>query len=317
MSTKFLALAVAVGAALSGTAQASPGAGSIATPDGSSIYMVSPVSGGTVVTKLRGSDRTAQVKRRLRASYEVPAVAGVEGGLSHDGRTLVLGGPPSARVSRFAVLDTRTLRVRRILSLRGTYSFDAMSPDARTLYVIRFLSQDGSHYAVQGLDMGKRKPVARTLVEKGEPGEAMTGEPITRTTSPDGSWVYTLYDGTTGEPFVHALSTTERFTVCIALEALEGRRDLATLGLELSPETNELGVTGAGGRLAVIDTGTFEVEALPAATEAPTAAPRPAATPQRSSDSREIPWLAIGTLVVAAAATVMRRQLSGGLRVRG
>jgi hypothetical protein len=305
MSRHALAVAVAVAiaiAAIPSTGSASPGAGTIASSDGSSIYMVAPVAGGTVVTRIDGKDRTAQVKRRLPGLFEVPSVAGVKGGLSRDGSTLVLGGHPAAELSQFAVLDAPTLRVERVLSLRGTYSFDAMSPDASTLYVIRFLDEDGTHYKVQAVDMTVDDAQVRTVVEKGEPGEPMSGQALTRTSSADGNWVYTLYDGAGHEPFIHALSTVDTFTVCIDLEALEGRPDLDTLSLAL--DDNTLAVkTGSGTPIVNVDTETFEVTEAPAvpATRSPT-------TPRAQADTPEdIPWLPIGALLatLAAAATVL------------
>jgi hypothetical protein len=92
--------------------------------------MVTPRGGTTIVTTVSGSDRTTEATRQLRGSFQIPAVAGVKGGLSGDGGTLVLAGHPAANVSRFALLDTATMRVRRFLTLRGTYGFDALSPHA-------------------------------------------------------------------------------------------------------------------------------------------------------------------------------------------
>ena len=298
-----VAIAIAIAAiAIPGTASASPGAGSIASSDGSSIFMVAPEAGGTIVTRIDGKDRTAQVKRRLPGLFEIPSVAGVKGGLSRDGSTLVLGGHPAAELSQFAVLDAETLRVERVLSLRGTYSFDALSPDASTLYVIRFLDEDGTHYKVQALDMTVDNPSAKTVVEKGEPGEPMSGQALTRTSSPDGNWVYTLYDGAGHEPFIHALSTVDTYTVCIDLEALEGRPDLNTLQLGL--DDNTLAVkTSSGTPLVNVHTGTFEVTEAPATPATP-----PPATPKgRAESPADIPWLPIGALLatLAAAATVL------------
>ena len=64
-------------------------------------------------------------------------------GLSADGRTLVLisrGEPFRRNRTRFALVDTKTLRIRRRFTLKGDFSFDALSPDARTMYLIRYLS---------------------------------------------------------------------------------------------------------------------------------------------------------------------------------
>jgi hypothetical protein len=300
---------------------ASPGAGSIASSDGSSIYMASPASpagDSTIVAKIRGSDRKSVATVRLPGAFRVPVVAGVAGGLAHDGKTLVLDGRPAAGSTRFAILDARTLGVRRMLSLSGRYSFDAMSPDASKLYVIRYLSRDGTHYAVQGLDLTGRRPVAQTLVEKGEPGETLAGQAVTRTSSPDGAWIYTLYDGTEGHPFVHALSTVDEFTVCIDLDALEGRTDIAALGLKLSPESHALAVTAKQGPLALIDTETFEVTERPAMLRQPAAGGPREATAPADRGGRDLPWLVIASCAALAAgtATLARRRLTRTLRVR-
>ena len=308
MSIRAFACACAVVAALAGTASASPGAGSIASADGASLYEVAPGEGGTVVTKIRGSDRTALATRRLRGSFEVPAVAGVRGGLSRDGGTLVLGGHPAAHASRFALLDTRTLRVRRMVSLNGTYSFDALSPDASKLYLLRFLSADGEHYAVQRLDLTDSDPVPRTLVEKGEPGEAMIGQPVARTSSPDGGWVYTLYDRAGGAPFVHALSTVDEFTVCIDLDALEGRADSATLGLKLRPDGNVLEVTAAGKPAALVHMDSFEVTTPPAPPHKRVSSTAPGG---ESESQGSLWWLVAGGIALAglAVAAIVSRAL--------
>src|SRR5829696_2963526 len=94
----------------------------------------------TVVTK-------AQIRggRLLRADllhgyWGIPVVAndGSSGGLSADGSTLVLvssprGYPP--RRTTLAVLGTGRFVVRRTIELKGKWNFDALSPDASTLYL--------------------------------------------------------------------------------------------------------------------------------------------------------------------------------------
>jgi hypothetical protein len=126
---------------------------------------------------------------------------------------------PRKGATRFALLDATRLKLRRVVALRGAFSYDTMSPDASTLYVIHYLSRDRTHDAVQAMSTSAAKPRLTTLVEKGEPGEQMSGLPISRATSPDGGWVYTLYDGAGKTPFVHALATVDRFTVCIDVDA--------------------------------------------------------------------------------------------------
>ena len=286
--------------ALTGIASGSPGTGSLASANGGSVYMVAPEGGGTVVTKIRGTDRTAQATGRLRGSFEIPETAGVKEGLSHDGGTLVLADHPAAHVTQFALLDTSTLRVRRMLTLQGTYSFDALSADASKLYVIRFFSSDGSRYAVQVLNLNRANAVPRTVVEKGEPGEAMAGQPVSRTTSRDGAWVYTLYAREGEAPFVHALATADTFTVCIDLDGLAGRRDIAAMRMGLNPASHALDVTTGGKPVARIDTESFEVT-TPAAPPAATASAKQAPKPKEPDTSGTLWWLVIAAAGLALA----------------
>ena len=68
--------------------------------------------------------------RKLAGSFSIPAVAydGSPSGISADGGTLVLISPrtryPRTRTT-FAVVDARRLEIRRRVSLRGDFSFDA------------------------------------------------------------------------------------------------------------------------------------------------------------------------------------------------
>jgi hypothetical protein len=45
----------------------------------------------------------------------------------------------------------------------------------------------------------------------------MQGMPISRTTSTDGRWVYTLYANPGGYGFVHALDTVNRLAHCVGV----------------------------------------------------------------------------------------------------
>ena len=50
----------------------------------------------------------------------------------------------------------------------------------------------------------------------------MAGSPVTRTTSADGRWVYTLYQKPSGEQFIHALDTVGAAAYCIDLPRNRG-----------------------------------------------------------------------------------------------
>jgi hypothetical protein len=160
----------------------------------------------------------------IQGAFGIPAVAfdGSSGGLSHDGRTLVLSSFPTAPGSgswtRFAFLKARNLQLKSTVALKGSFSFDALSPDASTLYVIQYTSaQDYTQYRVRAYDLVGRQLLPDAIVDRREPDEQMHGGPVTRLTTSDGRWAYTLYARQTDAPFIHALDTVERKAYCIDL----------------------------------------------------------------------------------------------------
>jgi hypothetical protein len=218
-------------------------------------------------------------------NFEAPVVADdARAGLSADGRTAVLAEQPANGRSRFALVDRETGGVRRVISLRGDFGFDALSPDGSRIYVIHYESRDHRRYAVQALHADDPRASLETVVEKGEPGEKMSGLPIARTTSPDGSRVYTLYDGAGSEPFIHALQSADQYTVCIDLHALAGRTDLSSLKLAL--RDGALTVTDARRKpLVRVNTESYEVTKVRAVTKT-----APSATSTRATSESEDGW---------------------------
>jgi hypothetical protein len=199
----------------------------------------------------------------VRGTFTIPVVAldGTAGGLSHDGRTLVLIRPRSAfprAHTTLAIFGARGLGMRRQVTLKGDFSFDALSPDGRTVYLIQYTSgTDPGHFLVRTLDPATGRLQATPVVDPNE--RTMRGLPMQRSTSADGRWHYTLYDGAAGHPFIHALDTQGRRARCIDLPPFPPGAD---------PYGYDLTLTGGGGTLsigtpdqpfAVVDTGTFRV----------------------------------------------------------
>jgi hypothetical protein len=204
-------------------------------------------------------------RRRLARSFSIPAVAydGSPSGLSADGRTLVLISPRTRfprRQTTFAVVDVRRLSVRRLIRLRGDFSFDALSPDGRLMYLIEYSRRTFANYSVRAYDMRARRLFRAPVVDPDEAGEPMTGVPVTRVSGAHGRWAYTLYDSSP-HPFVHALDTERRTAVCIDLDHL--RRGM--WGATLSLRGPRLDVVGRAGRLlAAIDARTHHLIRRPA-----------------------------------------------------
>jgi hypothetical protein len=236
---------------------------SVTSPSGELRYTATRAHGATTVRALRGRNVVASAK--FSGAYGIPAVtsSGQGGGLSPDGRLLVLGQPTnfqSLRIqSRFLVLSTRALTRKATVVLEGEFGFDAVSPDGRTLYLLQHAhSDDLFRYVVRAYDL-RTKRLSGAIVDKREPDEAMRGVPVARAASARGVWVYTLYDGM-GHPFVHALDTVKQTAFCIDLPAFPQGSNLWTMRLELSADGGRLVLrTASGATLATIDTKTLEV----------------------------------------------------------
>lgn len=220
-------------------------------------YVALPAGLRTVVAAVSVRDGTVRRFSSLRGTWGVPAVAGdgTTDGLSADGRTLVLAQwlRPDQRTTSFAVLDPGRLRLRETIVLPGLFSFDAISPDGRTLYLIEYQSaQDWLRYRVRAYDLSAGRLLAQPIVDKREANEPMTGAPITRAWSQDRVWAYTLYRRDGAKPFIHALDTANRRAVCIDLDGWRGSQDgLWRLRLATSDNGSRLLLRTRAGRVVL------------------------------------------------------------------
>jgi hypothetical protein len=265
---RLLGIATAVAAlVLSGTALAVgpwPGlARSVPSADGVR-YVASRAHGATTVRALRGSRVVAVT--RVEGLFGIPAVTinAHAGGLSPNGRLLVLAEPPNYEglrsQSRFALVATKPLAQRYTIVLPGEFGFDALSPDGRTLFLLRHgSSSDLNAYEVRAYDLRAKQLLRRVVVAKGE-SATMRGYPAQRATSKSGVWVYTLYSRQSGAPFIHALNTVRRSAVCIDLPWRGASfADVFQAKFNLSHDERTLVLKWNGRTVATVDTRTFRV----------------------------------------------------------
>lgn len=202
----------------------------------------SPRNGSTFVKAVRIRDGRMLRSATLLGEYGVPLVAydGTAGGLTHDGKLLVLAGNAGPLTTRFEVLNARSLKVEQSLTLRGTWGYDAISPEGKTLYLIQILRATGTiSYLVRAYDLGLRQLVKGAIADKSEPG-AMAGFPVSRALTADGAWAYALYQRPDAKPFIHALDTRNRVAVCIDLDWKGDPSNLGNVRLTLSADEQQL-----------------------------------------------------------------------------
>jgi DNA-binding beta-propeller fold protein YncE len=211
--------------------------GVTATVDGRAVTFSARKQGADTRVEARDAATGAlRAQRTLPGAWQLPEPArdGTIEGVTADGRTLVL-----AAGSRFALLDTSLATPPRIATLRSRFAYDAIAPDGSVLYVIEHMSdpRNPGRYQVRAFDTAGERLRPGFIADKRNLDEPMAGYPLARASAPDGSWVYTLYQGPE-HAFVHALAAVDGYALCIDLPGGAARRDVASYwGLALAGDT--------------------------------------------------------------------------------
>jgi hypothetical protein len=265
------------------------GGAGVSTLDGKMHFVAIPAGETTLIESI-ASDGSVWNFPSFKGSWGIPMITYRDpAGLSRDGRTLVVQTLVAGSPTSFLVLNTRTMRVREQFTLKGNYSFDALSPDASTLYLIqRVDAKNYSRYVVRAYDLKTHILLPGRIADRTQKGWVMQGDAMARTTTLDGRWVYTLYMNQGGTPFIHALDTVKGVAHCIGIPwasanqgglgnvvlTLHGKRlavhwrsgrhwlNVDTATWRLTPDSGAgfpwrwlglgLGVLGAGGALLVL-----------------------------------------------------------------
>ena len=222
--------------------------------------------------------------------FTIPTVAldKSTSGLSADGNTLVLAEPLAglgAASSRFDVLKARSLRVRESVSLRGSYSFDAISPDGNLIYLIEYTNPaNPSQYLVRAYDVQAGHLLRKPVIDPSEAGQPMTGKPVTRAMSPNGRWAYTPTRGPTRDRR-RTHSTPQDPAPNASTSTAQPPNEPLGSRLVVSGDGDQLTIVRHGSDLGTIDTHTFAVS-----------------PPPRPSNGHGFPWVLIAILALVAAA---------------
>lgn len=209
------------------------------------------------------------VTRRLTlpGAWGVPLVTLTyqdKGGLSPNGRVLVLSGDVNPQgtlqaQSRFLVVDTRGPSITGSITLDGDYSFDALSPNGRWLYLIHHIASAENRYQVRAYDLRADKLLPGTIADRRQASWLMAGYPISRATTPGGRFVYTFYQQNDNYPFVHALDTVLRTAVCVGIPWKWWTATGAEIGAaKMTLAGHTLTITGKGAHFT-LDTKTYRV----------------------------------------------------------
>jgi hypothetical protein len=241
------------------------GGAGIAGPYGNHYVPISTNSGDTTLLVLRqGSVWSWQ---SIVGSYGIPMTTIRDpGGLARDRKSLVLQstayfGQPNVTTSRFLVLNTRTLRTENSFFLKGIFAFDALSPDGTRLYLTQHVdANNASRYVVRAYDLTRDRLLPGRIADRTQKSWVMQGDALTRTTSQDGRWVYTLFDNYGGYPFIHALDTVRGVAHCIGIPWKSTTDQNGLMNVRLTLHGTRLAVHWQSGRAWLnVDTKSWRV----------------------------------------------------------
>jgi hypothetical protein len=231
--------------------------------NGNVRYVTVQAGTSTLLTKIDRKGGRVLRSMTVKGIWGIPLVAfdGTAEGLLGN-RTLLLAqslfkGQTLRKNTTFTLVDVRKMKVRGTIRLAGAYSFDALSPDGRYLYLVEFVSpEDPSLYRVRAYDLNRSKLLAKIITDKRSWETGMRGVPVTRAWK-DG-WAYTLYGGNE-RPFIHALNTKGAEAVCIFMPWTGSPERLFDFRLRTDAD-GHLVVRGPNGRaLVVIDRDSFKI----------------------------------------------------------
>lgn len=189
--------------------------------DGSTRFVAVGTGESTVVRAAKTSNGSVvMLSQSIAGSFGVPMLtsSGPGGGMFRDGSTLVLQSMGLFDTTQFVLLRTVDLGIRDQIDLKGTFAFDALSPDGSRLYLIQHKSaQDVQHYIVRAYDLDAHALVPGRIADKTQKSWVMQGWAIDRATTASGRWVYTLYANPGGFPFIHALDTVKGVAHCVGV----------------------------------------------------------------------------------------------------
>jgi hypothetical protein len=264
LAAAFAALVFAPTALAAGPTYVTQGWAGVAAAGGIR-YVTVPAGASTVLEQIHRQGGRVGMFATLPGRWGIPAptVGGTGGGLSRDGKLLVLGddAPQTAALrarSRFALVATKTLEPWTTIELRGDFAFDALSPDAATLFLVQHVGADAGHYVVRAYDLRRFRLLPGRIADVRQRGWTMAGVPTARATSPEGRLVYTLYRRDGGTPFVHVLDTVRRTAVCVGLPWPAARSQDALSGATLRLHDGKLAIATTDRRASplVLDTAT-------------------------------------------------------------
>lgn len=225
------------------------------SPDWSRLYALSHPQKKTTLQALDTHTGGTVSQISFDGWFDLPAanMIGQTGGLSPNGQWLVMERFSEPGNTNFMLATTSFTQRPRLITLPGSFSFDAISNDGRRLYLIESLAPKRPGYQVRlyNVEAGSLDP--HIVVDKRETGP-MSGSRVSGIFDRQGHWQYSLYVNQAGGPFIHALNLEGNFAWCIDLPAGGTQPEQMMWSLSLNADgTALIAVNPTLGRAARVD----------------------------------------------------------------
>lgn len=209
---------------------------------GNTHLVASPTNGGTPRSLILGGD------------WYFPNSPGGAEGLSHDGKTILLVNllqKQRSTATTFLVVDPARMKVVRQLTPYANQGVpflltDGLSPDASRLFAVEYTNPVAGLAspcsAEHGYDLNPYRDISATIHTDAYRKGSM-GAPLTRATTPDGRWDYTLYrESGSGRLLIQVLDTVGSSVHCVYLP----KGHAVNPALSLSDDDRTLAVSSGG-----------------------------------------------------------------------
>ena len=178
------------------------------------LYVASPAAGAEAHTTISVLDTRSGTPARtftIAGSYSTADQGTTDSMLAGNGRWLALREQHApAGTTVIALVDTVQGKLVKTISLSGTFTLDAVSPQGTMLYLLEYYEAGTSHYNVRAYDVRAGKLLQGDIADKNDLDEKMQGAFLTRWLSADGSMAYTLYiNPDLNKAFIHILWLTD------------------------------------------------------------------------------------------------------------
>jgi hypothetical protein len=224
-------------------------------------YTASKDGANSMITAVNTQNGSVLKSLKLQGKWGIPRID-QGASLSFDGKTLVLAKTSLGSPTTFTIVDTNGLRVRKTVTLQGNYAYDALSPKAGMLFLVKYSGDDTSRYVVKALNLRTGKLLPGRIADKSQNNWIMQGLAVTRVTSADGRFAYTLYANPGGYGFVHVLDTVNRTAHCVGIPWKGDQNKQWEMRLALRDD-GRLGVNWqSGAPYVAIDLGTWKIDYL-------------------------------------------------------